>query len=52
MNSNTIVMRLLEKEVARSRGLFQYDYGQRLVFTGVELPDAYEVHFSKALHLV
>ena len=26
--------------------LFQYDYGQRIVFGGVDLPQAYEVHFS------
>ena len=26
--------------------LFQYDYGQRIVFGGVDLPTAYEVHFS------
>lgn len=26
--------------------LWQYDYGQVLKITGVELPDAYEVHFS------
>lgn len=26
--------------------LFQYDYGQRLILEGVELPETYEVHFS------
>lgn len=26
--------------------LWQYDYGQILKFSGLELPDAYEVHFS------
>ena len=25
---------------------YQYDYGQVLQFDGLELPDAYEVHFS------
>lgn len=27
-------------------GLYQYDYGQILKFDGLELPEAYEVHFS------
>lgn len=30
----------------RTDPLYQYDYGQKLVITGVELPDAYEVHFA------
>lgn len=31
---------------ARATPLWQYDYGQILVFEGIELPAAYEVHFS------
>lgn len=31
---------------ARTRPLYQYDYGQVLRFEGVELPQAYEVHFA------
>lgn len=31
---------------ARTRPLYQYDYGQILRFEGVELPQAYEVHFA------
>lgn len=29
--------------------LYQYDYGQKLVFDGFDLPDAFEVHFSNGL---
>lgn len=29
--------------------LYQYDYGQYLKFEGLDLPDAYEVHFSDTL---
>lgn len=32
--------------VSRTRSLYQYDYGQLLQITGVELPFAYEVHFA------
>lgn len=28
--------------------LYQYDYGQRISFSGVTLPDLYEVHFSNS----
>ena len=28
--------------------LYQYDYGQRITFNGVNLPDLYEVHFSNS----
>ena len=30
--------------------LYQYDYGQKLVISGVELPSAYEVHFANTVH--
>ena len=30
---------------ARTNPLFQYDYGQILILTGIDLPQAYEVHF-------
>ena len=37
----------LDKNFAhKTAPLYQYDYGQKLVFTGVDLPYAYEVHFS------
>lgn len=34
------------ERTATTRGLYQYDYGQILRFEGLELPQAYEVHFS------
>lgn len=33
---------------AVTRALNQYDYGQVLTISGIELPEAYEVHFSNA----
>jgi len=33
-------------ETARTSPIFQYDYGQLLVLTDLELPASYEVHFS------
>lgn len=45
--------RIIELEVTDKRGkaaktipLYQYDYGQKLLIKGVELPEYYEVHFS------
>jgi hypothetical protein len=47
MRGNTIKMRLLKgKTNGASDVLFQYDYGQVIQFTGVTLPESYEVHFS------
>lgn len=34
------------ERTATTRGLYQYDYGQVLRFDGLDLPQAYEVHFS------
>ena len=36
--------------VTKTPPLYQYDYGQVLQFTGAELPDVYEVHFSNSSH--
>ena len=36
--------------VTKTQPLYQYDYGQVLKFTGVELPATYEVHFSNTQH--
>ena len=33
---------------ARTSPLWQYDYGQILQIVGLDLPDAYEVHFSNS----
>ena len=44
--SNVIVASFGALREARTRSLWQYDYGQRLKFSGIQLPDNYEVHFS------
>jgi hypothetical protein len=46
MRGNTITLRLIKGAIGQASGLFQYDYGQKLVLSGVELPANYEVHFS------
>ena len=47
---NTITVRLSKGHMNVMDGLFQYDYGQKLIFKGVELPESYEVHFSNDEH--
>lgn len=50
MVGNTIKIKLAFGEVSRSNlPLYQFDYGQILQIEGVELPDAYEVHFSNSV---
>ena len=34
--------------IATAPALYQYDYGQRLVFQNIDLPSVYEVHFANA----
>ena len=34
------------RHVTRTGAVYQYDYGQILQFSGLDLPSAYEVHFS------
>ena len=49
MRGNTIRMNLQQGTIAKgSESLYQYDYGQTLILTGVTLPDSYEVHFSNS----
>lgn len=43
---NILTAELGARFPSRTVPLYQYDYGQILKFEGVELPDAYEVHFS------
>ena len=50
MRGNTITLHMTNKGVGHASGLFQYDYGQKLVITGIDLPEAYEVHFSNQEH--
>jgi len=49
-NTISIQMPLVRGKVSKTIPLYQWDYGQRLVFTDVELPAAYEVHFSNEMH--
>ena len=46
MRGNTIELNLVQDHVTIAGSLFQYDYGQKLILLGVELPTSYEVHFS------
>lgn len=48
MRGNTITVPLTEGVETIAPSLYQYDYGQRAVLTGVDLPDAYEVHFANS----
>ncbi len=45
---NIVRMPLSRWQKNQSLSLYQYDYGQRLLFENVELPQAYEVHFSNS----
>ena len=46
----TIEMPLKRGKVSKTIPLYQYDYGQKLLFSGVEMPTYYEVHFSNEMH--
>lgn len=50
MRGNIIHMSLSEGRVVYSEPLYQYDYGQKLVLEGINLPASYEVHFSNFEH--
>lgn len=49
-NTITIKMPLKRGKVSKTDKLFQYDYGQKLLFTDIDLPTFYEVHFSNEMH--
>ena len=46
MTTNIVTAVFGGSRVARTRALYQWDYGQVLQFPDLELPDAYTVHFS------
>lgn len=46
--SNVVTVDLTSRTIVRTASLYQYDYGQIIKFEGVELPVAYEVHFSNS----
>lgn len=48
LRGNTMTLHMIKGRVAQTGNLFQYDYGQRLILAGIELPTTYEVHFSNA----
>lgn len=48
MNDNILRVVFGGVRSVTSRPLYQYNYGQKLKLSGVNLPDMYEVHFSKS----
>lgn len=46
MPNNVIDVCYSESRRSKTRHAFQYDYGQKLAFSGFDLPDAFEVHFA------
>lgn len=48
MRGNEIVMHLADGLLVTDARLYQWDYGQRIRFNGIELPEYYEVHFGNA----
>lgn len=44
--SNVVTAVFGASKVTRTRALYQWDYGQVLQFSGLDLPSAYTVHFS------
>lgn len=49
MNGRTTTLELIRDKITKATDkLYQYDYGQKVQFTGVELPAAYEAHFSNS----
>ena len=52
MRGRTLDLEVVDKrgKAAKTIPLYQYDYGQKLIIKGVELPEYYEVHFSNQQH--
>lgn len=48
MSASVIAFELLDRVAGESNFLWQYDYGQKMRLTGVELPMSYTVHFSNS----
>lgn len=46
MATNVVTAAFGASKVVRTRALYQWDYGQILRFAGLDLPEAYTVHFS------
>ena len=50
MNSNMHKTSFGALREIKARPLWQYDYGQKMQFVGIDLPETYEVHFSNTPH--
>ena len=46
--TNIVTAPIGANRMTKTRSIYQYNYGQVLVLTGIELPPAYEVHFSNS----
>lgn len=46
MPTNIVTATFGASKVVRTRALHQWDYGQLLQFSGIDLPTVYTVHFS------
>lgn len=44
-----ITVDISKSKFIRANPQWQYNHGQKLKFTGVELPPYYEVHFSNSI---
>lgn len=48
MSASVIAYELLDRVAGENNFLWQYDYGQKMRLTGVDLPMSYTVHFSNS----
>ena len=46
MNGKVTHCTFSERRICETQPLYQYDYGQMLIFDDIELPESYEVIFS------
>ena len=46
MSNNIITAAFANSDITYTKPAYQYDYGMILQFSGIDLPQAYEVHFS------
>ena len=49
MKEKIITVDLKKSKIIRANSQWQYNYGQKLKFNGVELPPTYQVHFSNSV---
>lgn len=50
MRGNVITLNYVYGDFNKTEPVYQYDYGQRLILRGVELPETYEMHFGNRLN--